>query len=121
MATLLKKIEEQAILLPPEERATLIQTLVVSLDNTQLTKRDQLRIQELETRFLYPHIVFHPEIAGGAPIIEGTRITVRCIAGYYQLGMSVDEILLSLSHLTSSQVHSALAYSSITRRKLTKI
>jgi len=26
------------------------------------------------------------------------------------MGMSVDEILTSLSHLTSSQVHSALAY-----------
>lgn len=43
-------------------------------------------------------------------MIEGTRITVRCIAGYYQMGMNVDEILTSLSHLTPSQVHSALAY-----------
>lgn len=59
---------------------------------------------------VYPYITSHPGIAGGAPIIEGTRITVRCIAGYYQLGMTVDEILASLSHLTSSQVHSALAY-----------
>lgn len=58
----------------------------------------------------YPYITSDPGIAGGAPIIEGTRITVRCIAGYYQMGMSVDEILISLSHLTSSQVHSALAY-----------
>ncbi|MBI2559709.1 MAG: DUF433 domain-containing protein [Planctomycetes bacterium] len=58
----------------------------------------------------YPYITSHREIAGGAPVIEGTRITVRCIAGYYQMGMSVDEILTSLSHLTSSQVHSALAY-----------
>ena len=59
---------------------------------------------------VYPYIAFDPGIAGGAPIIEGTRITVRCIAGYYQMGMTVDEILASLSHLTSSQVHSALAY-----------
>jgi uncharacterized protein (DUF433 family) len=58
----------------------------------------------------YPHISSHQEIAGGEPVIEGTRITVRCIAGYYQMGMSVDEILTSLSHLKSSQVHSALAY-----------
>ncbi|MGR3310756.1 MAG: DUF433 domain-containing protein [Candidatus Brocadiales bacterium] len=58
----------------------------------------------------YPYVTTHSEIAGGAPVIEGTRITVRCIAGYYQMGMSVDEILTSLSHLTSSQVHSALAY-----------
>jgi uncharacterized protein (DUF433 family) len=58
----------------------------------------------------YPHITSNRGIAGGAPIIEGTRITVRCIAGYYQMGMSVDEILASLSHLSQAQVHSALAY-----------
>ena len=44
------------------------------------------------------------------PIIVGTRITVRCIAGYYQMGMSTDEILTTLGHLTPSQLHSALAY-----------
>ena len=58
----------------------------------------------------YPHIVSRPGIAGGRPVIEGTRITVNCIAGYYQLGMSADDILDSLRHLTPSQVHSALAY-----------
>jgi uncharacterized protein (DUF433 family) len=58
----------------------------------------------------FPYIASRNDLAGGSPIIEGTRITVRCIAGYYQMGMSVDEILTSLSHLTSSQVHSALAY-----------
>jgi uncharacterized protein (DUF433 family) len=58
----------------------------------------------------YPHIVYRKNIAHGEPAIEGTRITVRCIAEYYQMGMNVDEILISLSHLTSAQVHSALAY-----------
>ena len=58
----------------------------------------------------YPYIGSDPEIADGKPIIVGTRITVRCIAGYYQMGMSVDEILTTLPHLTPSQVHSALAY-----------
>lgn len=58
----------------------------------------------------YPYIVSRPGVAGGRPVIEGTRITVNCIAGYYQLGMSTDDILDSLRHLTPSQVHSALAY-----------
>ena len=58
----------------------------------------------------YPHIGSDPEIADGKPIIVGTRITVRCIAGYYQMGMSADEILTTLLHLTPSQVNSALAY-----------
>ena len=58
----------------------------------------------------YPYIGSNPEIANGVPMIEGTRITIRTIAGYYQMGMNVDEILNTLSHLTPSQVHSALAY-----------
>ena len=58
----------------------------------------------------YPHIITRPRIAGGAPVIKGTRIAVRAIAGYYQLGMSVDEILQSLPHLTQSQVHAALTF-----------
>jgi len=40
----------------------------------------------------YPYIVSNTEISNGVPLIEGTRITVRCIAGYYQMGMDVDEI-----------------------------
>jgi len=58
----------------------------------------------------YPYITSNPKIAQGSPIIDGTRITVRAIAGYYQLGMTVDEILATLSHLSAAQVHSALAY-----------
>ena len=58
----------------------------------------------------YPHIGTDPEIADGKPIISGTRTTVRSIAGYYQMGMSIDEILTTLPHLRPSQVHSALAY-----------
>jgi len=58
----------------------------------------------------YAHIVSNPDIAEGAPAIEGTRITVRCVAGYYQMGMTVDQIIATLRHLTPAQVHSALAY-----------
>ena len=58
----------------------------------------------------YPHLTANARIAGGAPIVKGTRITVRAIAGYYQLGMSVDEILQSLPHLSQAQVHAALAF-----------
>ena len=61
-------------------------------------------------KITYPHLSSDPKIAGGKPIIAGTRITVRCIAGYSQMGMTVDEILTTLPHLTPSQVHSALAY-----------
>lgn len=59
---------------------------------------------------IYPHITSNSEILGGVPIIEGTRTSVRAIAGYYQMGMTVDEILTAIPHLRPSQVHSALAY-----------
>lgn len=58
----------------------------------------------------YPHIARNPKICGGEPIIDGTRTTVRAIANYYQMGMTVDEILGGLPHLSLSKVHSALAY-----------
>lgn len=59
---------------------------------------------------MYPYITTNQRVAGGSPTIKGTRITVRTVAGYYQMGMSVDEILGALQHLTPAQVHSALAY-----------
>lgn len=58
----------------------------------------------------YPHIASSPRILNSVPIIKGTRIAVRTIAGYYQLGMTPDEIFQSLPHLTHSQLHAALAY-----------
>ncbi len=58
----------------------------------------------------YPYISWKQDIADGVPIIKGTRVTVRAISGYYQMGMSVDEILNALTHLTHAQIHSALAY-----------
>lgn len=61
-------------------------------------------------KIIYPYIISDSSIADGAPIIEGSRTTVRSIVGYYQLGMSVDEILEQLSHLSISKVYSALGY-----------
>ena len=62
------------------------------------------------TAMKYPHIASSPRILNGAPVIKGTRIAVRTIAGYYQLGMTPDEILQSLPHLTQAQLHAALTY-----------
>ncbi|HEX7022406.1 MAG TPA: DUF433 domain-containing protein, partial [Trueperaceae bacterium] len=58
----------------------------------------------------YPYITSRSDMAGGVPTIEGTRVTVRTIAAYHQVGMTVDEILDCLPYLRHSQVHSALAY-----------
>lgn len=51
MSTQLKEIEKQAVLLPPEEKESLIQTLLHSLDDAPLTEIDELWIQEAEKRY----------------------------------------------------------------------
>ena len=58
----------------------------------------------------YPHIARNRSILGGIPVVAATRTPVRAIAGYYQMGMSADEILQSLPHLNLAQLHAALAY-----------
>ena len=44
------------------------------------------------------------------PHLYVTRIPVQTIVGYYKLGMSVEEILAGLPHLTAAQVFDALSY-----------
>lgn len=59
----------------------------------------------------YPHIVKVGGVCGGQAVIEGTRIAVWHIVGYYyKVGMSVEEILAEWDYRTPAQVFSALAY-----------
>jgi uncharacterized protein (DUF433 family) len=62
-------------------------------------------------RTLYPYIVKIDGVSGGQAIIEGTRIAVWHIVGYYyRVGMSVEDILAEWNYLKPAQVFSALAY-----------
>ncbi|HET6399799.1 MAG TPA: DUF433 domain-containing protein [Candidatus Kapabacteria bacterium] len=58
----------------------------------------------------YAHITSDPRVLSGVPIVEGTRTPVRSIATYFNMGMSVDEILITLPYLNFGQVFSALSY-----------
>ena len=58
----------------------------------------------------YRYITSAPDISEGRPIIEGTRILVKAIVGYYKMGLSVEEILEGLPQLTPAQVYEALSY-----------
>jgi uncharacterized protein (DUF433 family) len=51
-----------------------------------------------------------PEIRKGRPCIAGTGVTVRRIVGWYNLGLSPEEIAAKMEHLTLAQIHAALAY-----------
>src|SRR5882724_751036 len=55
-------------------------------------------------------ITSSPEIRGGRPHIAGTGMMVMRIAGWYQLGMSAEQIRDEFPHLSLAQVYAALAY-----------
>jgi uncharacterized protein (DUF433 family) len=66
--------------------------------------------EDKEAETTHPHIIRVPDVCGGRPIVRGTRILVQTIVGYYKQGLSVDEILVGLPHLTAAQVFDALSY-----------
>ncbi|HUV73024.1 MAG TPA: DUF433 domain-containing protein [Anaerolineae bacterium] len=58
----------------------------------------------------YRHITRVPGVCGGRPVIKGTRTAVKAVVGYYKMGLSVEEILEGLPHLTPAQVYETLSY-----------
>jgi uncharacterized protein (DUF433 family) len=58
----------------------------------------------------YRYITRVPGVYGGRPVISGTRTPVKTIVGYYKLGLTVEEMLEGLPHLTAAQVYEALSY-----------
>jgi len=50
------------------------------------------------------------EIRKGRPCIAGTGVSVRRIAGWYNLGLTPEEIAAKIEHLSMAQIHAALAY-----------
>ena len=56
------------------------------------------------------YIVTDSQIAGGEPIIKGTRTTVRAVVETWRLGTPAEEIPQHLPHLTLAQVFDALSY-----------
>jgi uncharacterized protein (DUF433 family) len=51
-----------------------------------------------------------PGVCGGRPRIAGTGVSVRTIVGWYETGLTPEEIATEIPHLTLAQVHAALAY-----------
>lgn len=57
----------------------------------------------------YKYIVRDNEILGGEPVIKGTRTAVRAIVESWRLGLSPEEIVIHMPHLTLAQVFEALS------------
>ena len=63
-------------------------------------------------------IVRTPEIRGGRARIAGTGMTVRRVVGWYKLGLSPEEIVSEIPHLTLAQVYAALTYYHANREEI---
>jgi uncharacterized protein (DUF433 family) len=59
----------------------------------------------------YRYIVRTPEVRGGHPRVDGTRIAVHDVIGLLQTGESVDSVVgRCLPGLTRAQAYECLAY-----------
>lgn len=58
----------------------------------------------------YKYIIKDGEILKGEPIIQGTRTPVRAITESWRLGLSPEEIVIRMPHVTLAQVFEALSY-----------
>lgn len=55
-------------------------------------------------------IIADPEILGGKPIVEGTRLSVEHILGLLASGMSNQEIIADYPDLNEESIRAVLAY-----------
>jgi len=55
-------------------------------------------------------IIATPGVLGGKARVRGHRIPVHRIAGWWQLGLSIEEILERHPSLSPAALHAALAY-----------
>ena len=58
-------------------------------------------------------IVVNPEILGGKPIIEGTRLSVEHVLGLLTSGMSKAEIIADYPELNEENIQAVRAYASV--------
>jgi uncharacterized protein (DUF433 family) len=58
----------------------------------------------------YRYIVRSPDVRGGNPHVEGTRIGVHDVIGLIVNGATVDEVCRSFPDLKRSHVYECLAY-----------
>jgi uncharacterized protein (DUF433 family) len=58
----------------------------------------------------HPHVTQTPGVCGGRPVIRGTRIPVKVLVRYHQMGYTPTEILSGHTGLTPAQLYDALSY-----------
>ncbi|MBI5696508.1 MAG: DUF433 domain-containing protein [Nitrospirae bacterium] len=64
----------------------------------------------MKTKTGHTYITRTPGVCGGEPVIQGSRISVRLIAGWYRMGRTADEILEYYPQLSLAKIYDALSY-----------
>ena len=64
----------------------------------------------MKTATEHAYIVRDPAILYGEPVVKGSRTPVRAVVENWRLGLSPEEIVVHLPHLTLAQVFAALSY-----------
>lgn len=64
----------------------------------------------MTTETEHAYIIRDDAILSGEPIIKGTRTSVRAVVENWRLGLSPEEIVRGLPHLTLAQVFDALSF-----------
>ncbi|HDQ74216.1 MAG TPA: DUF433 domain-containing protein [Chloroflexi bacterium] len=76
-----------------------------------LAEQQVVQVQlDIQTTTDHPHITCTPGICGGRPAVRGTRIPVKVLVKYHQMGYTLAEILSGHTGLTPAQLHDALSY-----------
>ena len=63
-------------------------------------------------------IVRTPGVAGGRPRVRGHRVPVHRIAGWWRLGLTIEEIAEKHPSLSPAEIHAALAYYHLHRAEI---
>jgi uncharacterized protein (DUF433 family) len=76
-----------------------------------LADQSRVRIQVTdEAATEHPHVARLAGVHGGRPVVRGTRIPVKALVRYFQMGMSAAEIMAGFPDLTAAQLYDALSY-----------
>lgn len=73
-----------------------------------MTRKKISRLQPSD--YVYPHITKIPDVCGGKPTIDGTRLRVMDIVGLHEEGYTAERMLEVYDFLNLAQIHAALAY-----------
>jgi uncharacterized protein (DUF433 family) len=55
-------------------------------------------------------IIVNPDVLGGKPVIQGTRMSVEFVVGLLAQGWSMEDVVKEYDHITREDVQACLAY-----------